>query len=145
MKRIWFTRLAILSMLSVASCATLLMPPQYKDSPSAIGTNPAATNVRVVEFLPSDERDSYKEVQMVHCALGGNGKAPDENVQSCANKMKNAAYPIGSSLVLVKPENKRVGQDTVISVWDGREMHCFNCVDMKGIILIPKTVKSAKK
>lgn len=121
----------------LSSCATL--PPQYEDAPQGYELNPKAAGVKIVEFIPSQDRDMYNEVQMSSCALGANAESASTNIESCENKFRNEAARLGSNLVLVKPESKRVGIDTAVDQLTGKAMTCVNCVDMKGIILMSKT------
>jgi hypothetical protein len=46
--------------LAATSCATL--PPQYENAPQGYQLNPKAAVVRIVEFVPSQDRDKYDEV-----------------------------------------------------------------------------------
>lgn len=126
--------LLFVSITILAACAHL--PPQYKNPPKNTKLDPAAYNVNIVEFLPSVEKDKYDEVEMLSCALGMNMKPVETNMNSCYNFFKNEAYSRGSKLILVKPENKRIGTE-MISGGSG-PIHCENCVDMKAIILMPK-------
>jgi hypothetical protein len=130
----------------LAGCVDL--PPQYKDSPEGYTLNTEAANVRVVEFIPTQDREKYDEVEMVSCALGGNSMSVESNVESCYSHFKNMAFKLGSNLVWVKPETRRVGIDSINNPmvgYGGAQQACTNCVDMKGFVLKPKAGATVKK
>lgn len=125
----------LLLMIVNISCVSL--PPQYENSPSDIALDPEAAIVQIKEFVSSPIKEKYDEVAMLKCSLAGNFVSAQANIISCENKFKNEAIKMGSILVLVKPEHRRVGQE-IINVGSGRPMHCANCVDMRGIVLKAK-------
>jgi len=134
-----FISLASIPLL-VLGCVTL--PPQYANAPTNYSLDPAAADVKIIEFLPTEEREKYNEVQMVSCVLGFNAEQAETNIEYCNNHFKNEAHALGSNLVIVKPETKRVGVDTYANA-KGNASPCHNCVDIKGIVLMPKAAAPA--
>ena len=79
----------------LTACATL--PPQYANAPKSYALNPEAAGVKIVEFVPTAQRDHLEEIEMVSCALGMNMVNVESNIESCNNKLKNDAHALGSN------------------------------------------------
>lgn len=132
-----FVRLSLGCLLTLI-CACSSLPSQYQQRPMDYQLNEVAQKVRIEEFVSTQEKAKYNEVAMLTCTLGGNYVDAQHNVKSCENKFKNEAEQMGSQLVLIKPEHKRVGQQTFNQGLSGQASTCNNCVDMRGIVLLPK-------
>ena len=136
-------RLLFMSLIAFAAVACANLPPQYKNPPKNTKLDPAAAKVRIVEFLSTSEKDQYDESEMLSCALGMNMTSTESNMTACNNYFKNEAHTRGSSLVLIKPEHKRIGMEAVNT--GAQTVQCGNCVDMKAIVLVAKPTKTKKK
>ncbi len=110
--------LVILGFIFLSGCVT--------PAPN-IDLSEAGSQIKIVDYLPSEDAKNYTDVGLTVCSLGGNARSKEENIQSCKNKLKNDAAQKGGSFVVADPRNQKTVRGSA------------NFVEMSGIIYVKKS------
>lgn len=100
-----------------------------------IKLNPLAHRVKIVKYILQKDLKHLEEVAFVECKLGENARSRRTNIEACENKLKNDAYKMGGTIILLK-ENKQYKPTNLFMVMAlaDQQSYCENCILMNGVV-----------
>jgi hypothetical protein len=121
--------------LWAAMCLALLLPACATSPVNEL--TPEGAKIPITEYIQPADRQKLSELNQVTCELGQNAQSREDNVLDCRNKLRNDAAKMGGVLILLEPEKQTMGKDVSNPLLGN--MHCPNCVTLRGIVYGVKT------